>query len=168
MGSHRTGADQGIRKARASEERCGVREERTAHRSSSAARSPACLPAALELVAALVGVRPWAMLDLMGRKLPDQPLSFICACIGAGRVFWTYHVNMRLSQRFLTHQAILVRRRPTSSSRLIQKTSTSRATCSWARETKVPSMCSSESTWRGKTFGPSPPIARASTSGKPI
>lgn len=43
----------------------------------------------------------------MDRKIPDQPLSFIRSCIRTGRVFWTYHVNMRLGQRFLTREAIL-------------------------------------------------------------
>jgi YgiT-type zinc finger domain-containing protein len=41
------------------------------------------------------------------RKLPDDPLEFIRRCVRQGRVFWTYHVNMRLRGRFITRQAIL-------------------------------------------------------------
>jgi len=30
------------------------------------------------------------------RLIPDDPLSFIQNCIREGRLFWSYHVNMRL------------------------------------------------------------------------
>ncbi|HSN23059.1 MAG TPA: DUF4258 domain-containing protein, partial [Methylomicrobium sp.] len=43
----------------------------------------------------------------MERKLPDDPLEFIRRCVRQGKVFWTYHVNMRLRGRFITRQAIL-------------------------------------------------------------
>jgi len=41
------------------------------------------------------------------RKLPDDPLEFIRRCVGQGKVFWTYHVTMRLRGRFINRQAIL-------------------------------------------------------------
>ena len=43
----------------------------------------------------------------MKRKLPDDPLEFIRRCVRQGKVFWTYHVNMRLRGRFINRQAIL-------------------------------------------------------------
>lgn len=33
------------------------------------------------------------------RKLPEAPLEFIRRCLDDGRVYWTYHVNMRLATR---------------------------------------------------------------------
>jgi hypothetical protein len=41
------------------------------------------------------------------RKLPDDPLAFIQACIQQRAIFWTYHVNMRLQGRSIARQAIL-------------------------------------------------------------
>ena len=32
-------------------------------------------------------------------KIPSNPLAFIKDCVGQGRLFWTYHVNMRLTSR---------------------------------------------------------------------
>jgi len=43
----------------------------------------------------------------MERKVPDKPLEFIRRCVRQRKVFWTYHVNMRLRGRFITRQAIL-------------------------------------------------------------
>ncbi len=43
----------------------------------------------------------------MERKLPDDPIEFIRRCVREGKVFWTYHVNMRLRGRFISRQAIL-------------------------------------------------------------
>jgi hypothetical protein len=40
-------------------------------------------------------------------RLPDDPLEFIRRCVGQGKVFWTYHVSMRLTGRFINRQAIL-------------------------------------------------------------
>ena len=39
--------------------------------------------------------------------VPDNPLVFIQVCVRARRVLWTYHVNMRLSGRFIPRNAIL-------------------------------------------------------------
>ena len=41
------------------------------------------------------------------RNLPDDPLSFIRECIRGGRIFWTYHVNMRLGQRVISREMII-------------------------------------------------------------
>lgn len=41
------------------------------------------------------------------RRLPDDPIKFIQDCIQGQRIFWTYHVNMRLSERFLSRESIL-------------------------------------------------------------
>ena len=41
------------------------------------------------------------------RLLPSDPVRFIQDCIRRGRVFWTYHVNMRLAGRFIPRESIL-------------------------------------------------------------
>ncbi len=41
------------------------------------------------------------------RKIPLDPLAFIRECVNARRIFWTYHVNMRLRTRGITRQAVL-------------------------------------------------------------
>ena len=41
------------------------------------------------------------------RELPADPLRFIQECVRNRRVLWTYHVNMRLSGRFIRREAIL-------------------------------------------------------------
>lgn len=41
------------------------------------------------------------------RTLPDDALSFIRNCIRGGRILWTYHVNMRLGQRFVARETII-------------------------------------------------------------
>ena len=40
-------------------------------------------------------------------KLPPDPLVFIRKCVREGQVLWTYHVNMRLSQRAITRRMII-------------------------------------------------------------
>jgi len=40
-------------------------------------------------------------------RLPEDPLAFIRKCVLEGRVLWTYHVNMRLSQRAITRRIIV-------------------------------------------------------------
>lgn len=44
---------------------------------------------------------------MLERKLPDDPLAFICDCLRSGRILWTYHINMRLEQRFIAREAII-------------------------------------------------------------
>jgi Domain of unknown function (DUF4258) len=39
--------------------------------------------------------------------VPDDTLSFIRDCVRAGRILWTYHVNMRLGQRFIARDTII-------------------------------------------------------------
>ena len=41
------------------------------------------------------------------RNFADDPLSFIRECIRGGRIFWTYHVNMRLGQRLIARETII-------------------------------------------------------------
>ncbi len=41
------------------------------------------------------------------RKIPGSPLLFIRDCLHGGRMLWTYHVNMRLRQRFITRGVII-------------------------------------------------------------
>jgi hypothetical protein len=46
-------------------------------------------------------------MSVADRKLPDEPLHFIQVCVRNRRVFWTYHVNMRLKGRFIPRVTIL-------------------------------------------------------------
>jgi hypothetical protein len=41
------------------------------------------------------------------RELPEDPLSFIQACVKERKILWTYHVNMRLETRYIPREAIL-------------------------------------------------------------
>ena len=41
------------------------------------------------------------------RKLPDDPLAFIQACVRQRSIFWTYHINLRLQRRSIARQTIL-------------------------------------------------------------
>ena len=40
-------------------------------------------------------------------RSPEDPLEFIRARVKEGQVFWTYHVNMRMKNRFIPRDAIL-------------------------------------------------------------
>ena len=37
---------------------------------------------------------------------PRDPLAFIRECLHEGHILWTYHVNMRLGQRFIARDTI--------------------------------------------------------------
>lgn len=41
------------------------------------------------------------------RKLPTDPLHFICKCVIERRILWTYHVNMQMRGRAIPREAIL-------------------------------------------------------------
>jgi hypothetical protein len=41
------------------------------------------------------------------RREPDDPLVFIRRCVGEQRVYWSYHVNMRMRDRFIAREQIL-------------------------------------------------------------
>lgn len=41
------------------------------------------------------------------RIIPDDPLAFIQRCIRERKIFWTYHVQMRLKGRTLSREALL-------------------------------------------------------------
>lgn len=40
-------------------------------------------------------------------RIPDDPLDFIIQCVQSRKIFWTYHVNMRMHQRSIAREAIL-------------------------------------------------------------
>lgn len=39
--------------------------------------------------------------------LPDNPLQFIRECVRAKKIYWTYHVNMRLKERMINRDMVL-------------------------------------------------------------
>ncbi len=41
-----------------------------------------------------------------GRE-PEDPLTFIRRCVAERRIYWSYHVNMRLRERFIAREQIL-------------------------------------------------------------
>ena len=43
----------------------------------------------------------------VGRRLPDDALAFIRRCVEDRKIYWTYHVNMRLAGRHLTREEVL-------------------------------------------------------------
>ena len=44
---------------------------------------------------------------MMAELLGPHPLDFIRCCLAKGRIYWTYHVNMRLRERGITREAVL-------------------------------------------------------------
>ena len=40
------------------------------------------------------------------RRVPEDPLAFIVRCVRERRVYWTYHVNMRLAGRHISREDI--------------------------------------------------------------
>ncbi|MBI5605958.1 MAG: DUF4258 domain-containing protein [Deltaproteobacteria bacterium] len=40
-------------------------------------------------------------------RIPIDPLSYIQRCIKERKIFWTYHVTMRLKERFINRNEIL-------------------------------------------------------------
>jgi len=43
----------------------------------------------------------------LDRILPEDPLGFIRRCVMQRKILWTYHVNMRLRDRYIPREAIL-------------------------------------------------------------
>ncbi|MGE3152666.1 MAG: DUF4258 domain-containing protein [Nitrospiraceae bacterium] len=41
------------------------------------------------------------------RIIPDNPLAFIQRCVRERKIFWTYHVQMRLKGRTLSRETLL-------------------------------------------------------------
>ena len=41
------------------------------------------------------------------KVIPDNPLDFIRSCVKKQKIYWTYHVNIRLKQRYISRNAIL-------------------------------------------------------------
>ena len=44
---------------------------------------------------------------LSEQLIPNNPLDFIKRCVKEQRIFWTYHVNMRMEGRFIARQIVL-------------------------------------------------------------
>ena len=42
-----------------------------------------------------------------GRSVPTDALAFIQRCVREQKVYWTYHVNMRLSGRYISRDELL-------------------------------------------------------------
>jgi len=40
-------------------------------------------------------------------RCPNDPLQFIQRCVRQGKALWTYHVNMRLTGRFIPRRSIV-------------------------------------------------------------
>lgn len=41
-----------------------------------------------------------------GRRLPTDALAFIQRCVRERKVYWTYHVNMRLADRYISRDEL--------------------------------------------------------------
>jgi hypothetical protein len=41
------------------------------------------------------------------RREPHTPIEFIRRCVAAGRIYWSYHVNMRMRDRSIGRDEIL-------------------------------------------------------------
>ena len=51
------------------------------------------------------------------RMVPEDPLAFIVRCVRGQRIYWTYHVNMRLAGRHISRRDIC---EPTDTYELIE------------------------------------------------
>lgn len=58
------------------------------------------------LMAARGRALSWMAIALSRPPTPD-PLGFIQRCVAARRIWWTYHVNMRLGERALSRDVVL-------------------------------------------------------------
>ena len=43
----------------------------------------------------------------MKNEIPDNPIKFIKRCIKENKIYWTYHVNMRLEKRAITRDMVI-------------------------------------------------------------
>lgn len=99
------------------------------------------------------------------RRLPNEPIAFIRECARAGRVLWTYHVNLRLKGRFVSREFIL---NAVDSYELVEAYPGDKYLPSpwcWRANRATPSMCSSRPTLKETTSESSPPIDLARTNG---
>ncbi len=60
----------------------------------------------MEAIGAPAGRYPLGTMT-SARSAPEDPIAFIRDCLRRGRVLWTYHVNLRLSEHFIERSAIL-------------------------------------------------------------
>ncbi|MEE8484780.1 MAG: DUF4258 domain-containing protein, partial [Nitrospinota bacterium] len=40
-------------------------------------------------------------------RLPNEPLEFIRRCVAERKILWTYHVNMRMKDRFISREMLI-------------------------------------------------------------
>jgi len=102
------------------------------------------------------------------RKLPDDPLSFIRECIRGGRILWTYHVNMRLGQRFIARETII---HAATSYEVVEEypeDNTFRAIYSWGEGVRRRVTSCLVQIWKARMFGSSQRIILARKNGKRI
>ena len=86
-----------------------------------------------------------------GRKLPTDALAFIQRCVRERKVFWTYHVNMRLAGRYISRDELI---EATETYEIIESCPEDkylRAISSGLRRQVADSTYSSRLTWTGTT-----------------
>lgn len=44
---------------------------------------------------------------MIEERLPKEPLEFIKRCVVEGKILWTYHVNMRMKDRFVSREMLI-------------------------------------------------------------
>ena len=47
-------------------------------------------------------------MKLLNRHIPHDPLAFIRSCLKLGQVRWTYHASMRIQQRSISTDVLLI------------------------------------------------------------
>ena len=90
---------------------------------------------------------------MTGRRLPTDPLGFIRRCVRERRVYWTYHVNMRLAGRYISRDELL---EATETYEIIESYPEDKYLPSylvWATSGAAHSTCSSRPTSTGITCG---------------
>ena len=87
-----------------------------------------------------------------GRRLPDDTVASIRRCVGDRKIYWTYHVNMRLAGPHLTREEVVG---AAASYEIIEartrRTSICRANSSGRRQPLVRSTFCSAPTWKATT-----------------
>ena len=102
-----------------------------------------------------------------GRTVPEDPLAFIVRCVRARRVYWTYHVNMRLADRRLSPRDVC---EATGTYELVEAYPDDKYLPSYlvfASTAGHPFHDCSRRTWQVTTCAPSPCTVRIRTIGNP-
>ena len=92
--------------------------------------------------------------------LPDNALDFIRRCIRERKVYWTYHVNMRLAGRHISREEVF----GAADSYEVIELDPDAISC-WRRRHKVHSTYYSLRMWRAPTYGLSQRTTPARTIG---